>query len=54
MCEKEVDELFEYLEGAMRKASALKSDTLKYILCMAVIEATECLQQDLRQSSLGA
>jgi hypothetical protein len=38
------------LEGAVRKAAGL-SDTLKFILGMAVVEATECVQRKIAKGS---
>lgn len=53
MSENEIDELFEHLEGAVRKAAGL-SDTLRYLLSMAVVEATECVQRDFNEGARRA
>ena len=44
--DREFDLLFVHLEKALRQASTLQCDELRQLLCMAVVEATNCFQRD--------
>jgi hypothetical protein len=44
--DREFDLLFVHLEKSLRQASALECEDLRHLLCMAVVEATNCFQRD--------